>query len=201
MGAEIYHDCCMGRKISRGIEEPEAGGGIIELDGNWILNHYGGEDTFLGRLALQPRFHRMELTDLNTDEANALGKNIQNIDLALRQYWAINFKFKDDLIERVYVVYFFESVYDKPEPTKFHLHVHLIPRAKSLDPLLREYCKPSSDNNCVSTINAWNIYKLSKHDKHKKLPSHYQIKKDNPESKQQVKALMTYLRGQLQRPS
>ena len=73
-------------------------------------------------MALAPRYHRMELSELESEEATALGGNIQNIDMALRNYWAN--KFPEDPIKRVYVIYFFES-------TGFHLHFHLIPRPKS----------------------------------------------------------------------
>jgi diadenosine tetraphosphate (Ap4A) HIT family hydrolase len=188
MGAGIYHDCCKGCRISQGIEEPRRGGGIIELDGNWILNHYGGDEGFLGWMALQPRFHRMELTDLNTDEANALGKNIQNIDLAMRQYWAI--EFPKDPVRRVYVVYFFESAFEKSSD-KYHLHIHLIPRTEKLGDLLREEGK----------VIAWNIYKLSKPNKSNEFPPEYMAQPENDEDRRKVEALMTYLRGQLHRPS
>jgi len=188
MCAEICRDDCEGCKISQGCRKPP--GGIIGLDGDWILNHYDGEEGFLGWMALQPRFHRMKLADLQSNELKTLGENIQKIDSALDAYWKTHFK--NDPLQRVYVAYFFESVYDKPEPTKFHLHVHLIPRAKSLDPLLREYRKLSSDNNCASTINAWKIYTLTNY---KGFPRKYEKNEKN------VEALMAYLRGQLQRPS
>ena len=57
-----YDDSCNGCKISRGLEPLH--GGFIELDGNWILNHYAGWEGFLGWMAMQPRFHRMGLGEL-----------------------------------------------------------------------------------------------------------------------------------------
>ena len=38
------------------------------------------------------------LTVLTKDETDVLGKNLQGVDIALRQYWSI--KFPDDPIER-----------------------------------------------------------------------------------------------------
>jgi len=192
MGAEVYKSCCRGCKISQGIEELT--GGIIELDGNWILNHYSSEEGFLGWMALQPRFHRMELKDLTADETRALGGNIQNIDIALRQYWAI--RFRDDLIQRVYLVYFFES-------TGYHLHIHLVPRTKKFYELEAEGCSVLKEKkDCpllFAPLNkykfiAWNICRINKH---KKFPQRYQTKKGNKKSEKEVEALMTYLRGYL----
>lgn len=131
-------------------------------------------------MVLQPRYHRMRIVDLKSDELSSLGENIQKIDGALRGYWTTHFN--NDPLERVYVVYFFESVYDKPEPEKFHLHIHLIPRPKSFDPLLRE-CVPNSVNK--SSINAWKIYTLAKY---QNFPPKYVKNKEN------VTALMYYLR-------
>lgn len=181
MGAEIYNNDCEGCAISQGIKQPRRGGGIIELDGNWILNHYGGDEGFLGWMVLQPRCHRMELTDLNTDEANALGKNIQDIDLALRQYWAL--QFQEDLIQRVYVVYFFESAFEKSSD-KWHLHIHMIPRTERLRSLEQRGSK----------LIAWNIHKVATH---QDFPREYQIIEDTEENRRKVEALMTYLKGQL----
>jgi len=144
-----YNDWCNGCKISRCLKARH--GGIIEMDGNWILNHYAGWEGFFGWMALQSRYHRMELTDLTPDETKALGKNIQNIDLALRQYWSL--KFPSDPIQRVYVVYFFES-------EGYHLHIHLILRSEKLgceDP--KEYM-------------AWKTFERTKKDR---FPQEYRI--------------------------
>jgi diadenosine tetraphosphate (Ap4A) HIT family hydrolase len=197
MGAEIYHNDCKACAISRRIEEPCRGGGIIELDGNWILNHYGGDEGFLGWMALQPRFHRMELTDLNSDEANALGKNIQKIDLALRQYWAI--KFPTDPVRRVYVVYFFESAFEK-SCDKYHLHIHLIPRTERFSSLSIRIEKTQGIEKVEDGVLliAWNIHQLRQH--HDFTPM-YQIREENEKNKRKVEALMNYLRGQLHRLS
>jgi diadenosine tetraphosphate (Ap4A) HIT family hydrolase len=192
MSAEVYHEDCKGCKISRKIREPR--GGIIELDGNWILNHYSGGEGFLGWVILQPRYHRMELSELNTDEANELGKNIRNIDLALRQYWAI--KFTKDPIRRVYVVYFFESAFEKSSD-KYHLHIHLIPRTEKFRSLSTHVSKTKgiSKEECVPLI-AWNIHQLSEH---QDFPPDYRTKPENEANTREVEALMTYLRGYMLR--
>ncbi|MCH7887028.1 MAG: hypothetical protein IIA58_03610 [Candidatus Marinimicrobia bacterium] len=188
-------DECEGCQISRG-ENTEIKGRIISLDEYWVLNHYSSKQAFLGWLALQPRNHRMELTDLKREELIALGIHIQNIEMGLRQYWSIHFK--DDLLERVYVVYFFEGIFDKknnePDPCKFHLHFHLIPRPNSFDKteLLREDEKEESK----TTINAWNIYKLNQCEKYQeKLRSDYKLnfEEESAESEQKVSALMEFL--------
>lgn len=189
MDAEEYKDDCKGCKISRGIEEPT--GGIIKLDGNWIINHYGGDEGFLGWIALQSRFHRMELTDLSANEAKALGSNIQNIDVALRQYWSIHFQ--SDPIRRVYVVYFFESAFEESSD-KYHLHIHLIPRTERFRPLSIRIEKTHGIEKVEDNVRliAWNIHQLSKH---QNFPQEYRIGREN------VEALMTYLKAYLWRQS
>lgn len=121
-----YEERCKGCQLSQGLRHPR-GNIIVELDGDWILNHYGGNEGFLGWMALQPKLHRMDLTDLTPDEMKALGGNIQRVERALRSYWS--FRFESDPIQRVYVVYFFESFFNSP-PTEYHLHIHLIPVQK-----------------------------------------------------------------------
>jgi hypothetical protein len=105
MNKKEYKDGCEGCDISRGsILLP---GGVIELQGDWIVNHYDGQEGFLGWMVLQPRYHRMELSDLTKDEIDLLGKNFQDVDRALHQYWSV--KFPDDPIERIYVASISES--------------------------------------------------------------------------------------------
>ena len=143
---ECYDPNCAGCKRSQG--KDDVIGGIIGLTGEWTLNHLG-DANFLGWMALQPRCHRMELADLTTGEAAALGCNIQAVEKALRDYWLVNFS--DDPIHRVYVVYFFESVFDR-KPTTFHLHIHLIPRTK----LFGNWLQNEDDSGII----AWDIYKI-----------------------------------------
>jgi diadenosine tetraphosphate (Ap4A) HIT family hydrolase len=182
MGTKIYKADCKGCQLSRGDIKPDVGGEIINLEGDWTLNHYGGSEGFLGWMALQPRYHRIELSELSGDEVQALGGNIQKIDLALRQYWAL--KFEDDLIERVYVVYFAESTVN-PGAT-WHQHIHLIPRPRSLGQLLRGYSKDKS-------VEAWRTPKLRPCEKN--FPKRYLVGKGCPNER----ALMTYLKEQLNR--
>jgi len=103
MGAKTYKQSCKGCQLSQEQIWPEIGGKIIELEGDWVLNHYGGSEGFLGWMALQPRYHRTEFTELATDEAQALGENIQIINRGLRGYWQENFS--DDPIEQTYITY------------------------------------------------------------------------------------------------
>ena len=51
----MYDKNCDGCKISKGKKIPP--GDIVKLDGGWVLNHYDGSDSFLGRLALQSERH------------------------------------------------------------------------------------------------------------------------------------------------
>jgi hypothetical protein len=78
VSAKEYDKDCKGCKRSKGCDPVV--GGIIQLEGDWILNHYGGDEGFFGWMALQPRYHRKELTELSTYEARALGENIQRIE-------------------------------------------------------------------------------------------------------------------------
>ncbi len=197
---ECYDPECKGCKLSQGkwsatdeeLPSPPPGGMIIELKGDekqgsddWILNHYGGSEGFLGWMALQPRCHKMELSDLSKPQLQAMGVNIKKIDEALRAFWEK--EFPGDAIKRVYIVYFFEGVFDS-KPTDYHLHIHLIPRTKAMDILLRE----EVEGEKVTTIVAWNIYKLTK-EKRKEIDS-MGYSKNNEKA---TKALMEFLKKRL----
>jgi diadenosine tetraphosphate (Ap4A) HIT family hydrolase len=145
--SKLYESACEGCSRSQGNDAVM--GGIVRLSGDWILNHLGGPSGFLGWMALQPRYHRMELAELTPEEAAALGSNIQRVEAALRQSWFM--KFPEDPIRRMYVVYFFESIFDK-KPTKFHLHIHLIPRTE----MYGEWLQDSEQSGII----AWDIYKI-----------------------------------------
>jgi len=75
-----------------------------------------------------------------------LGPNIKQVDKALDNYWKE--KFPHDPIERVYIVYFFESAFGK-QPEEWHLHIHLIPRTKKLG------------RNNPADVAAWKMGKLT----------------------------------------
>lgn len=156
------------------------------LPGSWVLNHYAGEEGFLGWMALQPKCHRISFAELTDEELQALGGNLRTIDNLLTQYWQETFK--NDPIKRVYVVYFFESVFDTP-PSQFHMHIHLIPRFVSLEPLLREYPKRRTEAEYPSTINAWTIPLITSRET---FPRQYRPEQAN------VKALMRWLRARLE---
>jgi diadenosine tetraphosphate (Ap4A) HIT family hydrolase len=177
---------CNGCLISQGADvSVNLRGGIIQLEGNWILNHYGGGEGFLGWLILQPRFHRMDLRELEPREAQSLGTNVQSVDRALRQYW--NTYFKNDPIQRVYVVYFHESVFrdkEQAEPQEdWHMHFHLIARTKRMGKLLRTFDKAGS-------IRAWSIPSVLKERGHE-FPPEY-VKNDENMSR-----LVSHLRAAL----
>lgn len=170
MCKDNYINDCKGCKISQGIDkDSQKWGGIIKLYGGWILNHRkGGEkEEFLGWMTLQPDNHRERWTDLNPKEADTLGSNLQRIEGGLRQYWSINFK--EDLIERVYVVYFSEF--------SEHLHIHIIPR-------------PESIKRLDVFENGWKICLVNKHPK---FPKKYKISPEE-EGLDKVSNLMKYLR-------
>ena len=148
---------CAGCDISRGTECPR--GGVLQLPGGWLVNQYGGGEGFLGWLALQPRIHRPSFTDLSTGEQRALGKNLVDLDRALRRYWSRSFR--PDRIEQVYFAFFYESRFDRPDPLarpgkKYHVHTHVIPRTRHMGNLLRE------NQDGTSMINAWQVWRLNK---------------------------------------
>lgn len=183
-----YNKECTGCNISLGLDaEVDKRGGIIDLGNKWSLNHYGGQDGFLGWMILQSRFHRMDLADLTTDEAASMGKNIQSINDALRHYWSITFP--NDPIQRVYVAYFHESVFGNipsSQPSQeWHLHIHLIPRTFRLGQLLRRY----SDNGSIRAWSIPEIIKLSEGE----VPMEYKKTNEN------MSALVKYLRDRLTR--
>ncbi len=157
-------------------KHPALGSIIVDLDGGWTVNHYGGSEGYLGWLVLQPRAHKKEFTRLSKKELQSLGENIKRTEISLRNYWEL--KFPDDLIQRVYVVYFFEYDSVSVKPKDYHLHIHLIPRTKRLYPLLKEGSK---------TV-AWRIYKV--HDD-PRFPLEYKKNKSN------VQRLMQYLKHTL----
>lgn len=124
-----YRKNCKGCQLSCQRRHPDRKWKAIALGDNWILSHYGGSEAFLGWMALQPRYHREDLAHLQEEEAKELGIYIRRIDKALRAYWS--HWFGDDNIERVYVVYFNEGAFN-PDPERWHLHFHLIPRTERL---------------------------------------------------------------------
>jgi len=181
-----FDENCEGCKISQ--KKKVLQGGIITLDGGWILNHYGDDQAFLGWMVLQPFEHKMEFQCLADPEVRALGPNIKRIDSFLREYWEC--KFPDDAIQRLYVAHFFEGPFDSPPPkAKYHLHIHLITRPASFDRLLREDVgkKP---NGKKTGLNAWKIYRILR-DHPVDFPKEYRKTRKN------VEALMNYLRGKL----
>jgi diadenosine tetraphosphate (Ap4A) HIT family hydrolase len=116
----------------------------IVFPGGWFLNPYGGGEGFLGWMALSPIRHRTDFGELDQVELLNLGSNIQWVDKILREYFNRVFH---DTLERLYVVYFFESYFDSPD---YHLHIHLIPRTKNM-----------IGGERATKVAGWNIYKLA----------------------------------------
>ena len=174
MSKKDYKEGCEACDISRGsILLP---GGIIELPGGWILSQYDGKESFLGWLALQPRYHRIGLSDLTKEETDVLGRNIQGIDIALRQYWSM--KFPDDPMERTYVACFSES-------NALHLHFHLIPRTRKFG------------QGNPTEFAAWRIFEIT--ETWADFPEPYRVRDKEKNwahvSSAKVTALMMHLRG------
>lgn len=179
-------DSCYECKVSIGQGGVSERGNIIELPGGWILNHYGLEEGFLGYLALQTRKHRKDFAELLTNEAVALGGNIKDIQMALRDYWSESFP--KDPLERIYVVYFSEY--------SSHLHFHIIPRPKSVRRKINLCSKVWSRGSVVENRNwkceAWMIHLASKC---KGFPQRYITQ--NGKNRKEVLKLMDHLRERL----
>jgi diadenosine tetraphosphate (Ap4A) HIT family hydrolase len=126
-------------------------GGAIQVGEHWLLNQYWGGEGFLGWMALGPKEHRMQLEDLSPEETSEMGTAIQKIKKALKEYWKE--VWPEDRFDRLYVTYFFESVFGN-KPNEYHLHIHLIPRTKKMRALI------SNKGNIV----CWDIYKISSMD-------------------------------------
>lgn len=159
------------------------------MAGDWVVNQYGGPEGFLGWLALQPRFHRKSLSELKEAEAKSLGPNLQALDEVLKHYWT--HQFPDDPIERVYVVYMFESPFSEPQPKpedNFHLHIHVIPRTKKLGELGRLRVT----RNGVTWNDGWLMPRLMEHGM---VPEPYLLTLDNRVPR--ATSLMDYVRHEL----
>jgi len=181
-----YADKCASCKYSQGIEHPR--GGVAKLTGDWIVNQYGGSEGYLGWLALQPRFHYNDLSDLTATELHALGPNLKDLDGVLKQYWRL--QFPADEIRRVYIVYFFESKFRKTckEDEEFHLHIHVIPRFESLGQpggLLVSKCG-------VTWVDGWQVPLLFERGV---IPEPY--RRDSPMWESRATQLMDYIRNEL----
>jgi hypothetical protein len=181
----MYADQCAGCAISQGLRP--VSGGLIKLPGDWVVSQYGGSEGFLGWLALQPRFHRMALSQLSDRELRYLGPNIKALDSVLSQYWHL--QYPDDPVRRVYVVYFFESEFESPPPREaFHLHIHVIPRFQSLDTAERL----RRTEHSASWVDGWRTPKLSPE---RVVPEAYA--KDSAEWEARATTLIAYIHHEL----
>jgi hypothetical protein len=133
--AECYScDVIAGKKS--GIQAKEY---VVELEGDWVLNHYAGKGGYLGYLILQTKQHRAEFFELTSSETNTLGFNIQRINQCLRHYWSS--KYPDDTVERVYIAYLNETPYIRYHSglitgeailEESHVHFHLLTRTREM---------------------------------------------------------------------
>ncbi len=178
---------CNSCLISQGAyADVNAHGGTIELGSDWTLNHYLGPEGFLGWVILQPRYHRIDISELEQQEATSLGTNIKLVDSALREYWRQ--QFPADPIQRVYVVYFHESVFRNPDLRKpsqdWHMHFHLIARTERMAALLRTF------DAVGHSIRAWSMPDVLP-----KKPGEFP--NDYMKDKQNTSQLMAYLKAAL----
>jgi diadenosine tetraphosphate (Ap4A) HIT family hydrolase len=105
---------------------------VVELDGGWILNHYGERgNSYLGYLVLATKRHVEDIGGLSPEEAQALGTNIMSINSGLRRYWLDNF---DDLIEQIHVAYLNEGPFIDHNLDGLHVHFHILPRTRRMIP-------------------------------------------------------------------
>lgn len=93
---------------------------LIAYDEQWRVAHATGSG-LLGWLVLVPRRHVMEVADLTDVEAASLGVWQVKTARALA---------KELKVPKVYVVEFGEVL-------GYHLHFHVVPRPRDLDPTLR----------------------------------------------------------------
>lgn len=178
-----YDDACQGCMISQKKVVPV--GGIVELPGNWVVNHYGDDsEGFFGWMVLQPRYHRMDILDLTPEEACAMGHNIQRVSDGLRSYWPEHF---GEELKHAYFAFFNESLTDTP-PSPYHMHIHLIPRPESFDPIMREY----KDSDFTKTnVRSWNIPYITRR---VGFPDRYRCDRRTEEGKHRIEHLMDFMR-------
>jgi diadenosine tetraphosphate (Ap4A) HIT family hydrolase len=135
-------------------------GKVIGLEGGWVLTHSGEKErNYLGHLILQPKAHRMDMDELTDDESNYLGLHIRSITKALKDYWKSTFPL--DTLERVYVIYFWETAFQKTFQGEWHLHIHLFPRTRRMVNGLEP-----------AEVAAWNLLSLP-------VPQEYQMNNDS----------------------
>lgn len=157
---------------------------VVELEGGWILNHFGiaDKETYLGRLVLQTKRHCPDWGELCLKEATSLGMNIKRINDSLRQYWARIYP--KDPIELVHIAYLNETPFIKRSSgekllKELHVHMHLLTRTKQMGEAL-DYCGKKIGWHLVDYIN--------------KFPPRYRVSSIHSE---RVKSLMQYLQVSL----
>jgi len=111
---------------------------LITLKGGWVLNHYGGSDTYLGRLVLETYSHIEDWESLNQyTHLKYLGGNLQTICKCLRRYWEKHTEYLDK-IEQFNIAYLNESPFKNGYTTgkeltdRLHIHFHILPRTRRM---------------------------------------------------------------------
>jgi len=169
-------DCC------DAAEKEMKNGRLVELEGGWRLNHFGGKEKYLGWLVLQTKCHRRKWEELEDTELKHLGKNIQLININLRKYW--NEKYPEDKLEQIYASYLNESPYKKGLKgdelfKQLHVHIHLLVRTRKIYNSLE----------CPKCTLGWHLV-----DKTHEFPEYLQISGTDDKK---VRDLMKYLKGLL----
>jgi hypothetical protein len=111
---------------------------ILELKGDWVLNHYGDSSKgYIGYLVLSTKKHLISWDKLSSYNLQYLGQNIKWIDINLRK--CLNGMFRKDRVEQIYFAYFNDSAYILHTQGKarnvgdfLHVHFHILPRTKKM---------------------------------------------------------------------
>jgi hypothetical protein len=138
-------------------------GGLIKVGEKckWRVNHYQGSDAILGWLALQPVEHQPTLDLLSEESFNDLGSALVKTQNAMKTVWECFFRC--DRLERIHVVSFMESNFDKydcshKQVESYHLHFFLIPRSKKLGQVIQRRLPSAPD---VIQYVPWDDYLIS----------------------------------------
>lgn len=115
---------CISCQYARGRTTPL--GGVVNMDA-WALTHYAGPEGYLGWLAAFPQRHVTTWSDLRSSELGKVGALVRMAEAGLRRYFH---RVHADPLERVYLVYFYESAFE-PD-CAYHMHCHLIPRTQTM---------------------------------------------------------------------
>jgi len=127
---------------------------ILNLKGDWVLNHHG--TGYLGYLVLSTKEHLTGWDEISSNNLQNLGPNIKWIDVNFRKCWRN--KFPQDPIEQIYFAYFNDSGYileiqgkERDPLNQLHVHIHILPRTKKMLKI------------CNGNMMAFDLLKLREH--------------------------------------